>query len=70
MLNQDHIHTPDDGRGLRDVWVDGKKIDKPFFADTRRGIVDYYVSPTKLHKYGKRLITKRIHGEVVVKPKC
>jgi len=64
---RDSIHTPGDGRGLRDVWVDGEKINNVFFADTRRGIVDHYLEPIRLHKYAKRILSERLHGHVVVK---
>lgn len=39
MKHSQHIHTPKDGRGLRDVFVDGKLVNLVFFADTKRGIV-------------------------------
>ena len=66
MTVRTHIHIPDDGRGLRDVFVDGQKIEKAFFADEKRGIVDYYVTPYKLDKYRKRLLSRRIRGDVQV----
>lgn len=62
----DHIHTPGDGRGRRDVFVDGRLVDGVFYADTRRGVVDYYPRPLKLHKHGKRAISRRLHGRVEV----
>lgn len=43
----DHIHTPDDGRGLRDVFLDGKLIRGCFYADTKNGIVRAYVEAKK-----------------------
>ncbi|SHK68561.1 hypothetical protein [Halomonas caseinilytica] len=65
-LGPDHIHTPHDGGGARDVFVDGRKVDGAFYADTKRGIVDYYPKPLKIHKRGKRVITRRLRGHVEV----
>ena len=65
-----HIHTPDDGRQLRIVYVDGKRVDEVFYADTKRGVVDAYRRPHKIHKYGKRLLTKRHRGKVEVVEVC
>lgn len=63
----DHIHTPDDGRGIRDVFVDGQKVGHVFFADTKRGIVDYYPQPPKIDKREKRIISRRLRGRVEVR---
>lgn len=66
----DHIHTPDDGRGQRDVYVDGLLVNGCFYADTRRGIADVYVKGgdglIRLDKRGKRLLSKRLRGCVEV----
>lgn len=62
----EHIHTPRDGRGPRRVLVDGREVKRCLYADTRRGIVDCYRYPLKLHKYRKRAITQRLRGVVEV----
>lgn len=62
----DHIHTVDDGRGQRRVFVNGREIERVFFADTKRGIVDAYREPLKLDKRKKRLLTRRYRGAVRV----
>ena len=36
-----HIHAPDDGRGGRDVYVDGVKVDFCTYADLKQGFVRY-----------------------------
>jgi hypothetical protein len=41
-MTKDHIHTPDDGRGIRFVFVDGKRVDGVFYADTLKGVVRAY----------------------------
>lgn len=42
-----HIHTREDGRGIRDVYLDGRLIRGCFYADTERGIVRAYVEREK-----------------------
>ncbi len=60
------VHTPHDGRPARRIYVDGKCVWGAFYADTRRGIVDAYRWPVKLHKYGKRALSRRLRGRVTV----
>ena len=62
----DHIHTVDDGRGPRRVFVDGREIASPIYADTKRGIVDAYAQPVRLDKHRKRILTRRYRGAVEV----
>lgn len=68
----DHIHTPGDGRGRRDVFLDGKRLTHCIYADTKRGIIDVHVLDdrgyTKLDKRRKRPLTKRYRGKVEVVP--
>lgn len=68
-MKADHIHTPKDGRGLRDVFVDGKLVERVFFADTRRGIVRAYRYPLRLDKWRKRVLSETLHGVVEVRAK-
>ena len=68
--NPKHVHTPDDGRGPRDVFVDGKPVDRVFYADTRRGIVRAFRVPLKQDRWLKRLLTYTVRGKVVVKRKA
>lgn len=62
----EHIHTPYDGRGIRDVFVDGELVKYVTYADTKRGKVVVYRHPLKLDKYGRRAMTKTIYGRVEV----
>lgn len=66
--SHDHIHTPNDGRGLRKVLVNCKEVQQCYFADTRRGIARCYREPLRVHKRGKRLLTKTYRGTVTVVP--
>ena len=67
-MMSDHIHdiSIHDGRGKRRFYVDGKRVDDVFYADTKRGIVDHYRRPLKVDKHKKRVISERIRGKVEV----
>jgi len=67
MVDPD-IHTLDDGRGARRVYVDGKLVERVVYADTRRGIVRYYPFPLRLNKTGERFIVRTRRGKVRVEP--
>ncbi len=69
MNRSEHIHTPDDGRPYRNVYLNGKQITGCFYADTRRGIAKCYREPLKVDKYGKRALSKTLRGNVVVELK-
>ncbi len=64
-----HIHTPEDGRGVRDVFLNGKLLERVTYADTRRGIVRVVGNPIKLDKWKKRVLWRTLRGTVVVVPK-
>ncbi|WP_312964583.1 hypothetical protein [Stutzerimonas kunmingensis] len=65
------IHHPDDGRGVRKVFLDGEEIKMAVFADQQRGIVDRYRQPLTIDKRSQSFITERLHGRVeVVWPEC
>jgi len=61
-----HEHTPDDGRGRRTVLVDGKKIDKVFYANTLTGEVRFHESPFRVEN--GEAVSKTIYGRVEVVP--
>lgn len=65
-MKKPHIHTPNDGRGWRDVYLDGKLIDRVIFADEKRGIVHVVHNPLRIDKYKKKVRFKVLHGSVVV----
>lgn len=62
-----HVHTGGDGRGARDVFLDGTLINDVMYADTKRGIVRITTRPIRLDRFGKRVITKTLRGTVEVK---
>jgi len=59
------IYTPDNFYG--DCFVDGKKLDKCFYADTDNGIAKAYVSPLVIKKPEYELETYELKGVVTVK---
>jgi hypothetical protein len=63
-----YTHTPFDGRGRRDVFVDGVKVHDAIKADTMRGIVWFCERPFRIDEQTKRVITKTIRGVVTVRP--
>lgn len=64
MQNQPHIHLVDTFPKVKRVFVDDKEVDHAFYADTKKGVVRYYPQPLKLHKYGKRVVSRTLHGQV------
>lgn len=62
----DHIHMVGDGRGQRDVYLNGKRLKNVIYANTRTGKVRLHDDPPKVHKYGKRLIVRTLRGVVEV----
>lgn len=66
MNNQEHIHYPDDGRPHRKVFVNGNLIEQVFYADTKKGIVDFYPEPARIKKGADELYSRRLRGRVTV----
>lgn len=63
----DHIHTPDDGRGVRDVFVNGNKVYSACWADTRAGVVWFYPEPIRIVKGKDFAYARRLRGVVEVR---
>ena len=69
MRHGNHIHTTGDGRGPRDVFLNGKLIDRVMYADTSAGFVRVVGNPVKLDKWKKRVLTRTLRGVVEVRAK-
>ena len=65
----DHIHDIgiEDFRGQRDVFVNGKKVEACFYANTKKGVVKAYRKPYKIDKHRKRALPYTLHGDVEVR---
>lgn len=66
MKKGNHVHTPDDGRGHRLVFLNGELLERVIYADTRRGFVRVVGDPVKLDKFRKRVLWKTLRGKVEV----
>lgn len=66
MRPSKHVHTFKDGRGARDVFLNGNKLDRVMYADTKRGIVRCVHDPIRLDKRRKRVLTFTLRGKVEV----
>lgn len=62
----DHIHTADDLRGTRDVFVNGNKIDNVTYADTAKGLIWFYPKPVRMGKNTDEIYTRCLRGVVRV----
>ena len=60
------IHTPDDGRGMRAVYLDGQKVDQVVYADTRRGVVRMHHKPIRINRKREVVRTYKRTGKVEV----
>jgi hypothetical protein len=66
MANEDHIHTPEDGKGFgRTVFCDGKKLEYCVYADTKKGVAICYALPLEADVKGN-LVKQRYNGKIVV----
>jgi hypothetical protein len=55
------VHRSDDGRGPREVYLNGELIGRVLYADERRGFVH-------VHEEGKPLVHITLRGKVEVRP--
>lgn len=63
----DTFHSFDDGRGLRRVFVNGNEIQRVIWADTKRGVLEFYPDPPRIHKSRRdEIYTRKLRGTVTV----
>lgn len=60
-----YVHTPDDGRGQREVRCNGVLLSRVMYADTRRGIVRFASYPVRVNRRGEIVTTTR-RGKITV----
>ncbi len=65
----DHIHTWGDGRGPRDVYLDGVQIKRVMSADPTHGIVRVYHHPIRVCPRRETARTYKRRGRVEVIPR-
>lgn len=58
------IHKVGDGRGLRDVFLDGERVEECIYADTELGVVEFIKKPFVV--VDDELQTERKSGNVTV----
>lgn len=66
-MNRDTFHHCEDGRGHRQVFVNGNKISRVVWADEEKGIVCFHPEPLRCHRRGPlRVYSRKLRGKVVV----
>lgn len=56
-MSPESIHTPDDGRGPRDVYLNGQLIHRVMYADTKRGIVRCVHAPPRVDTRSNKVLS-------------
>lgn len=64
-ISNPRIHYVGDGRGLRDVFVNGHQINNVVYANEQRGIVEFAPRPLKSKRNGE-VYTRKLRGIVTV----
>ena len=59
-------YTPENTPLKTLVFLDGKRINSVFCANPKNGTVRVSRKPLKVHKHGKQLIQKTLHGIIEV----
>lgn len=68
MNQPSHVHTPDDGRGPRRVYLNGTPIYRVIYADTLNGEVRFHSAPPQLDSPGEDFVEHTLYGVVTVEP--
>lgn len=66
MSGPDHIHRVGDGRGPRDVFLNGIPVRNVLYANTMEGVVRCHDDPPKPDKHRNRLIERTRRGLVEI----
>ncbi|ETF08350.1 hypothetical protein [Pseudomonas moraviensis] len=65
-FSQERVHTVEDGRGERLVFLDGTQVQDAFFADTQLGLVVAYCDPVEVIPGTDRIDSYHAWGDVRV----
>ncbi|TAA12467.1 hypothetical protein EA658_09825 [Pseudoxanthomonas winnipegensis] len=63
-----HIHTPDDGRCPRRVYLNGVALERVVYADTKRGIARVFDDPPRISRRRECAISRKVRGVITVEP--
>ena len=66
---REDYHCVGDGRGARDVYVNGVLVHGAISADIRRGVVEFIPQPARLRRNRKEVYTRKLRGVVTGKSK-
>lgn len=64
-MQNPNVHYAGDGRGPRDVFVNGNRIGHVVYADETKGIVKFTPYPVRAKRNGDAY-TRKLHGTVQV----
>ena len=68
VCQPDHIHTPGDGRGSRQVYINGVLCHRVVKADTKTGTVEVLTNPVAVDLETGHIKTMTLQGLVTVVP--
>ena len=60
------VHTPLDGRGMRAVYLDGRRVDRVIYADTRAGFIRLHHDPIRVCPRREVIRSYKRRGDVRV----
>jgi hypothetical protein len=60
------VHVVGDGLGPRDVFLNGRLLNKVVRADTAHGVVVKFREPLRVDKHQKRVLSETLRGSVRV----
>lgn len=61
-----HVHMAGDGRGRRDVFLDGKPLANVIYADTNGGVVRFHDDPPVIAPCKTMFVVREAYGVVTV----
>lgn len=62
------FHSALDGKGRRDVYVNGRSIKYVNWANEEQGLVCFTPMPLQVNKRTRKIYTRLLRGKVEVKP--